>query len=229
MTYIIIENAPPGKRGSTQSQVVNDENFAVNNGLGDSQNRLQPYVVLNPEDIIVPAPRASSGPTILQPIIVNTPVSNEEEMEEKFAAKVFTSVYDDISGITDITSMKLMTNDAQGPNTKVDSDFAAWNSDTNTITINKENEFIELQINLTVYTDTLGGSFEVELIDKESSESLGKQESTVNIQNQDFALSYKFISNENNKKQGIKIYITPELGMKISLTDIQFIFQRASI
>ena len=85
-------------------------------------------------------------------------------------------------------------------------------------------EIIEVQIRFTASTDTLGGAFELELESALNSFVIDKQEFNINIQDQDYTAVYKVLTTTDDAAAGIQIYITPELGMTLNLTDIEFIF-----
>lgn len=226
MVYTIIENPPPGKRNSesiTTVQSFNDDEktlsqLSVGTSVGElleSRSRTQPYVVISNQPIILPA-RDRSNPTIIQPIIINNNLSA--------GSAVISARYENSGSINSITSRTLFTNNGLGSRTQDNNTPNIWTLTTNTIDVQSANEIIEVQIRFTASTDTLGGAFELELESILNSFVIDKQEFNINIQDQDYTAVYKVLTTTNDAAAGIRIYITPELGMTLNLTDIEFIF-----
>lgn len=81
-------------------------------------------------------------------------------------------------------------------------------------------KFLEVILSFTLTTDTLGGSFEIEAYDGTAIEVI---EEDITIQQQDYSTRFRIITNQDSITNGIKFFITPELGMTLNITNFSLL------
>ncbi len=217
MTSRVIENPPPGKTGETYITVIEDDTSPFNILTINNPSRL---VDLGPYYTVVGTTTNTvvenvSAPT---PIVVNAPVND--------ISSTLSSDYESTTTITNINSNTQLTNDGLGSSTFEDIIPPIWNTTNNTIIVYNEKEIIEVQLRLTATTDTLGGAFELSLVTNATSNVIDKQEFNINIQQQDYTVTFKFVTTLDDVISGVSIFVQPELGMVLNLTQVEFLFFR---
>ena len=220
MVYRITENSPPGKTGISSFQEIDDTN-------AEDQ-----FVILPPGDRprLVEFPFyqiVNDGATGLRelpnaptPVVIETTVVN--------SSATLSARYEDTAGITGITTRTLLTNNGFGLSTFTDISPVIWDTGNNKINVYNDKEIIELQIRLRASTDTLGGAFEVELETVSTATVIDTQEYNINIQEQDYTVTFKIVTSTADTTNGISIYVKPELGMTLDLVNIEFVFIRTT-
>lgn len=220
MTYRITENPPPGKSGVSSSQSFDDTNAEDQFVILPPGDR--PRLVEFPFYTIVNdgATGRRELPTAPSPIVIETTVVN--------SSATLSARYVDTVGLTGINARTLLTNDGLGASTFSDMPLPIWDTSANKINVYNDKEIIELQIRLRASTDTLGGAFELELETISTLTVIDTQEYNINIQEQDYTITYKIVTSTDDATNGINIYVKPELGMSLDLTNIEFVFIRTT-
>lgn len=217
MTSRVIENPPPGKTGETHITVIEDDTNPINILTINDNGRL---VDLGPYYTVVGTTTNTvvDNVSVPTPIVVNAPVND--------ISSTLSSDYESTTTITNITNNTQLTNDGLGGSTFEDIVPPIWDTVNNTIIVYNEKEIIEVQLRLTVTTDTLGGAFELSLVTNSTSNIIDKQEFNINIQEQDYTVTFKFVTSLDDVTSGVSIFVQPELGMTLNLTQVEFLFFR---
>lgn len=201
--YTITENPPPFTNGvSTTTQFNTDSNGPrIIQEVFD--NRLTTIPIFN---IIQKAPIKSPSTTVNNTVI-NQDITIINQGNSKVSAQ-----YNHTNIINDITTRTQLINNG-GLGTYDDNLSPIWA--TNKILSTAVKEFINIIINIKCTTDTLGGAFEIEL---NNGTVLDIIESNINIQDQDFNIEFNVITDLNTVTNGIRLFITPELGMSLNIS-----------
>ena len=219
MTYRITENPPPGKTGESLVKVIDDSSLVA---IPLVPVRSEPRLVHFPYYTIVTdgtTNKINQRPAATPPIIIETTVVN--------SSATLSSLYEDnTAGIANISSRTPVTNNGLGADTFEDILPPIWDKILNQINSYSTKEIIEVQLRFTVSTDTLGGAFEIQLETLSTNNIIDTQEFNTNIQEQDYTVIFKIVTRPDDVTSGIGIYIEPELGMTLSLTNIEFVFIR---
>ena len=199
--YTIVENPPPFTQGQSTTSSINVQ---INNR----------QVYNNPYRLIQLAPIKSEN-TVLNNTVINQEITVINEGSQKTSAE-----YKNLSAMSNITTRRQLINDGLGIGSYDDNNPAIWSVIINQITCSMNKKFIEAILSFTATTDTLGGAFEIEAYD---GTALRKVEETISIEEQDFSIRFRLITNQNSITNGIKFFITPELGMKITITNFSLV------
>lgn len=199
--YTIVENPPPFTQGQSTTSSINVQ---INNR----------QIYNNPYRLIQLAPIKSEN-TVLNNTIINQEITVINEGSQKTSAE-----YKNLSAMSNITTRRQLINDGLGIGSYDDNNPTIWSVIVNQITCSMNKKFIEAILSFTATTDTLGGAFEIEAYD---GTPLRKVEETISIEEQDFSIRFRLITNQNSITNGIKFFITPELGMKITITNFSLV------
>lgn len=199
--YTIVENPPPFTQGQSTTSSINVQ---INNR----------QIYNNPYRLIQLAPIKSEN-TVFNNTVINQEITVINEGSQKTSAE-----YKNLSAMSNITTRRQLINDGLGVGSYDDNNPTIWSVIINQITCSMNKKFIEAILSFTATTDTLGGAFEIEAYD---GTPLRKVEETISIEEQDFSIRFRLITNQNSITNGIKFFITPELGMKITITDFSLV------
>lgn len=199
--YTIVENPPPFTQGQSTTSSINVQ---INNR----------QIYNNPYRLIQLAPIKSEN-TVLNNTVINQEITVINEGSQKTSAE-----YKNLSAMSNITTRRQLINDGLGIGSYDDNNPTIWSVIINQITCSMNKKFIEAILSFTATTDTLGGAFEIEAYD---GTPLRKIEETISIEEQDFSIRFRLITNQNSITNGIKFFITPELGMKITITNFSLV------
>lgn len=199
--YTIVENPPPFTQGQSTTSSINVQ---INNR----------QVYNNPYRLIQLAPIKSEN-TVLNNTVINQEITVINEGSQKTSAE-----YKNLSAMSNITTRRQLINDGLGVGSYDDNNPTIWSVIINQITCSMNKKFIEAILSFTATTDTLGGAFEIEAYD---GTPLRKIEETISIEEQDFSIRFRLITNQNSITNGIKFFITPELGMKLTITNFSLV------
>lgn len=210
--YTVVENPPPFTQGATTvSSIVvklnNNQNY-----IRRASSRLTDTPIYN---IIQAEAPIKTSETIVNNTIVNQEITIINEGSTKIAAQ-----YNNLSIMNNINNRTQFINDGLGINTYDDNNIPIWSTLINQINCSMPKKFLEVILSYTLTTDTLGGSFEVEAYDGTALEII---EEDITIQEQDYSTRFRIITNNNSITNGIKFFITPELGMTLNLTNFSLL------
>lgn len=212
MKYTVVENPPPFTQGATTvSSIV----VKLNNNqsyVKRANSRLIDTPIYNVTQITAPI---KTKETIINNTIVNQEITIINEGSTKIAAQ-----YNNLSAMTSINSRRQFINDGLGTNTYDDNTIPIWSTLINQINCSMPKKFLEVILSYTLTTDTLGGSFEIEAYDGTAIEVI---EEDITIQEQDFSTRFRIITNQDSITNGIKFFITPELGMTLNITNFSLL------
>lgn len=212
MKYTVVENPPPFTQGATTvSSIV----VKLNNNqsyVKRANSRLTDTPIYNVTQITAPI---KTKETIINNTIVNQEISIINEGSTKVAAQ-----YNNLSAMTNINNRRQFINDGLGTNTYDDNTTPIWSTLINQINCSMPKKFLEVILSYTLTTDTLGGSFEIEAYDGTAIEVI---EEDITIQQQDYSTRFRIITNQDSITNGIKFFITPELGMTLNITNFSLL------
>lgn len=210
--YKVVENPPPGKRGiSTITEMNTDTKNILSIGERFNSNRNVDIPLYNVVQRVAPLPPR----TIVNNTIINQEITINNSGTAKVAAEYFHSL-----PINNITTRTQIINNGAGLGTYDDNTLPIWNVNTSTLSVDAPKKFFEIILSFTLTTDTLGGAFEIEAYNGTSIEII---EEDITIQQQDFTTRFRIISDNNSITNGIRFFITPELGMKINITNFSIL------
>lgn len=212
MKYTVVENPPPFTQGATTvSSIV----VKLNNNqsyVKRANSRLTDTPIYNVTQITAPI---KTKETIINNTIVNQEITIINEGSTKVAAQ-----YNNLSAMTNINNRRQFINDGLGTNTYDDNTTPIWSTLINQINCSMPKKFLEVILSYTLTTDTLGGSFEIEAYDGTAIEVI---EEDITIQQQDYSTRFRIITNQDSITNGIKFFITPELGMTLNITNFSLL------
>ncbi len=212
MKYTVVENPPPFTQGATTvSSIV----VKLNNNqsyIKRANSRLIDTPIYNVTQITAPI---KTKETIINNTIVNQEITIINEGTTKIAAQ-----YNNLSAMTNINNRRQFINDGLGTNTYDDNTIPIWSTLINQINCSMPKKFLEVILSYTLTTDTLGGSFEIEAYNGTAIEVI---EEDITIQEQDFSTRFRIITNQDSITNGIKFFITPELGMTLNITNFSLL------
>lgn len=209
--YTVVENPAPFTQGESTTSSIN---IALNNQqsyVKKISNRLIDVPVYN---VIQKAPIKSPN-TVVNTTVLNQDITIINEGSTKVSAQ-----YNNISLINNITTRRQLINDGLGPNSYDDNLIPIWSTLVNQINCSMSKKFLEVILSYTLTTDTLGGAFEVEAFSGSVIEII---EEDITIQEQDFSTRFRIITNQDSITNGIKFFITPELGMILNITNFSLL------
>lgn len=212
MKYTVVENPPPFTQGATTvSSIV----VKLNNNqsyVKRANSRLTDTPIYNVTQIAAPI---KTKETIINNTIVNQEITIINEGSTKVAAQ-----YSNLSAMTNINNRRQFINDGLGTNTYDDNTTPIWSTLINQINCSMPKKFLEVILSFTLTTDTLGGSFEIEAYDGTAIEVI---EEDITIQQQDYSTRFRIITNQDSITNGIRFFITPELGMTLNITNFSLL------
>lgn len=212
MKYTVVENPPPFTQGATTvSSIV----VKLNNNqsyVKRANSRLTDTPIYNVTQIAAPI---KTKETIINNTVVNQEITIINEGSTKVAAQ-----YNNLSAMTNINNRRQLINDGLGTNTYDDNTTPIWSTLINQINCSMPKKFLEVILSYTLTTDTLGGSFEIEAYDGTAIEVI---EEDITIQQQDYSTRFRIITNQDSITNGIKFFITPELGMTLNITNFSLL------
>jgi len=218
MAYTVNEGQPPlrndGQDSRNITHIADDEradlvfpesNIIFRNRLVDMQR----YTIRNREP--VPEPPNTVNTTVINNIIQVTSGTS-------FKAKY---VHAGTQG--SITMRTKLMNNGSGVGGYDDNPTPVWNTTTSELVATSIDQVIELQLRFQSQTDTLGGAFEIELDKGGADPIIDIQEYDQTNQFQDYTIIFKVVSDADFVANNACIYIKPELGMTISISNLSFL------
>lgn len=209
--YTVVENPPPFTQGqSTTSSIITTLNNNQSRFL-NSSNRLidTPYYNVIQRALV-------KAPTT----IVNTTVLNQD-IDIFNSGSIRTSAeYKNLSVMNSIQTRTQFINDGLDTRTYDDNNPPIWSTLINQLNSNILKEYIDIVLKFRVQTDTLGGTFEIEVFDGTVCYQTSR---TINIEEQAFNVNFKLITNQNSITNGIKFFITPEMGMTLNVNNFSLL------
>lgn len=159
-------------------------------------------------------------PVVQPPNTVNTTVINNIVQG---GGPAFKATYVHAGTQSGITSRTKLINNGNGVGTYDENSSPAWNVVTNELVSQAVGEIIELQLRFQSQTDTLGGAFEIELDKGGANPIIDIQEYDQTNQFQDYTIIFKVVSDSDFVNNNACIYIKPELGMTLSISNLSFL------
>jgi hypothetical protein len=213
--YRVTENPPPFKQGNPSSTVMNTD---ANVGLIPqviTTNRLTDFPIYK---VIQSVPIKPPTTIINTTTIVNNTTIINPNGGINISAEYFNTLL-----LNNISTRTLLINNGGGTNTYDDSTSPIWDTALMKLKPSILKEVFDVSLKFTVSTDTLGGAFEVEAF---SNIKIDIIEEEINIQQQDYTIRFKLVADQRAIDNGIYFFITPELGMTISITDYSLLVVR---
>lgn len=212
MKYTVVENPPPFTQGATTVSSIVVKLNNKQSYVKRANSRLTDTPIYNVIQITAPI---KTKETIINNTIVNQEITIINEGSTKVAAQ-----YNNLSAMTNINNRRQFINDGLGTNTYDDNTTPIWSTLINQINCSMPKKFLEVILSFTLTTDTLGGSFEIEAYDGTAIEVI---EEDITIQQQDYSTRFRIITNQDSITNGIKFFITPELGMTLNITNFSLL------
>lgn len=216
MVYTINEGPPPFRDGKRNQTRIDDTTGGVDIIIGLNNvvesNRLldvKPYTIITRE------------PTPTPPNTVNTTIVNN--VIQVSGGQSFKAEYVHAGTQSAITSRTKLINNGNGVGTYDENPSPVWNIVTNELVSQAPGEIIEIQLRFQAQTDTLGGAFEIELDKGGANPIIDIQEHDQTNQFQDYTIIFKVVSDSDFANNNACIYIKPELGMTLSISNLSFL------
>ena len=102
-----------------------------------------------------------------------------------------------------------------------DTGYLAWND--NKIRARGIGQTLEVQLQFRATTDTLGGLFNIEINKGGSDPILDTQDHTINTVTQDFTITSNIVVDDDFLNNGAEIFITPEVGMNLTINNLEIL------
>ena len=211
MKYTVVENPAPYTQGESTTSSINIELSNQQSYIRRTSNRLVDVPIYN---VIQRAPIKSTN-TVVNTTILNQDITIINEGSTKVSAQ-----YNNLSLMNNIISRTQFINDGLGLNSYDDNTIPIWSTLINQINCSMPKKFLEVILSYTLTTDTLGGAFEIEAFNGSIIEII---EEDITIQEQDFSTRFRIITNQDSITNGIKFFITPELGMTLNITNFSLL------
>lgn len=211
MKYTVVENPAPYTQGESTTSSINIELSNQQSYIRRTSNRLVDVPIYN---VIQRAPIKSTN-TVVNTTILNQDITIINEGSTKVSAQ-----YNNLSLMNNIISRTQFINDGLGLNSYDDNTIPIWSTLINQINCSMPKKFLEVILSYTLTTDTLGGAFEIEAFNGSTIEII---EEDITIQEQDFSTRFRIITNQDSITNGIKFFITPELGMTLNITNFSLL------
>lgn len=211
MKYTVVENPAPYTQGESTTSSINIELSNQQSYIRRTSNRLLDVPIYN---VIQRAPIKSTN-TVVNTTILNQDITIINEGSTKVSAQ-----YNNLSLMNNIVSRTQFINDGLGLNSYDDNTIPIWSTLINQINCSMPKKFLEVILSYTLTTDTLGGAFEIEASNGSIIEII---EEDITIQEQDFSTRFRIITNQDSITNGIKFFITPELGMTLNITNFSLL------
>jgi len=200
--YTVVENPPPYTQGESSTSFIFQDTSSqqiVRQIFSNKLVDLPTYTVI--PKVFIKAPYT----------VVNTVVVNTTNVDTKIIAE-----YKNLSALDNITNTTQLINDGLGQGTYDNNSPPIWSTLINKLNCQQVGELLDITLKFKCTTDTLGGVFEIEAIPT----SLKiKEDQSISREEQNFNINFKIITTEECISNGIRLYITPEIGMKINLTN----------
>lgn len=211
MKYTVVENPAPYTQGESTTSSINIELSNQQSYIRRTSNRLLDVPLYN---VIQRAPIKSTN-TVVNTTILNQDITIINEGSTKVSAQ-----YNNLSLMNSINSRTQFINDGLGLNSYDDNPIPIWSTLLNQINCSMPKKFLEVILSYTLTTDTLGGAFEIEAFNGSIIEII---EEDITIQEQDFSTRFRIITNQDSITNGIKFFITPELGMTLNIANFSLL------
>lgn len=215
MSYTVNEGPAPFKNGDRNITFISDQDSAdliLSESETTIRNRLidvQKYTIQNRQPVTQP------------PNVVNTTIVNN--IVQVSGGTSFKATYVHAGTQNNIANRTKLINNGNGVGTFDENSTPIWNKVTNEIISTTVGEIIELQIRFRTQTDTLGGAFEIELNKGGASPIADIQEYDQTNQFQDYTIIFKVLSDSDFVSNNACIYIRPELGMTLTISNLSFL------
>lgn len=211
MKYTVVENPAPFTQGESTTSSIN---IALNNQQSYVKRISNQLIDIPIYNVIQKAPIKSTN-TVVNTTVLNQDITIINEGSTKIGAQ-----YNNLSLMNNIISRTQFINDGLGLNSYDDNTIPIWSTLINQINCSMPKKFLEVILSYTLTTDTLGGAFEIEAFNGSSIEII---EEDITIQEQDFSTRFRIITNQDSITNGIKFFITPELGMTLNITNFSLL------
>jgi len=212
MTYTVNEGPAPFKDGERSTTVIENTDsvdLIINNSL---TNRL----VNVPRYVIIPRKNTVRPPNTVNTTVINQVVSGS-------SGSSFKAQYTHAGTQANIVMRTKLSNNGNGVGSYDDNPSPVWNVVKNELVSVAAGELIEIQIRFQSQTDTLGGAFEIELDKGGDSPIIDIQEYDQTNQFQDYTITFKVVSDSDFVANNACIFIKPELGMTLSISNLSFL------
>lgn len=163
----------------------------------DPQNSV---VIANPPQLLTP-----TSPTPTSPTVVN-----------QGAARYLGTV-----NTNNIISRTQLNIDGNLSGSYDDTGYVSW--DGSKIKGRELKQLIEVQLQFSITTDTLGGQFNIEFNQGGIDPILVSQDLTINAISQDYTINANLVVDNDFLTDGARIFLTPELGMKIDISNLELL------
>lgn len=214
MTYTVNEGPAPFKDGKRNSTFISDKD--TSDLIFSEQNALLRNRLLDVRTYTV-RPRQ---PVVQPPNTVNTTVINNIVQG---GGQAFKAMYVHAGTISSIVGRTKLINNGNGVGSYDENASPAWNTIINELVSQATGEIIELQLRFRSQTDTLGGAFEIELDKGGANPIIDIQEHDQTNQHQDYTIMFKVVSDSDFVANNACIYIKPELGMTMDISNLSFL------
>lgn len=202
--YTITENPPPFKKGpSTTTSFITPNINEFNN---NKTIEFPSYNIITINN--------TPKPTILNSTTINQEITVVNQGIGRVSAQ-----YTHSNSINNIINRRQLLNNG-ALNTYDDNVIPIWNTLTSKLLPQNIKEFLTVTLSIKCTTDTLGGSFEIELNDGTSLDII---ENNITIQNQDFNIEFNIVATSSAVTNGLSFFITPELGMAINISEFSLL------
>lgn len=203
--YTVTENPPPFTEGlSTTTSITVDLDKPPQIKEQIFSNRLINF----PTYTIIQRVPTKSSSTIVNSTVINQDITIINQGNNNRT----TAEYYHSSAMSLNSRTQIINNGGLG--TYDDNTSPIWSTTTNRIICTTLKDIINITVNVKCTTDTLGGSFEIEI---NNGTILDIIENNINIQNQDFNIEFNVVVDQNSIMNGVAIFITPELGMTLNI------------
>lgn len=209
--YTVTENPPPFTQGESDTTTFDSS----------ARPAIEFDVVMDNRLVSTPAYRIIQSPPIKQKTTtVRTTVINNTTIVNKGDSMKLSAEYENTLLLENISGRTLLSNDGGGPKTYDDTGSPIWDSANMKIVCMNLKEVLDVQLRFSMTSDTLGGAFEIEAYNGSKVDII---EEEINIQEQDFTIRFRIIIDQNSIDNGIQFYITPELGMTVSVNEFSLV------
>lgn len=213
--YTVTENPAPFKKGETTTTTMDtNANISFVSQAVTTNNRLTNFPVYS---VIQVTPAKPITTIINTTTINNTTIINTGE-----GIKISAEYYNTLP-LVNISSRTLLSNNGGGGNTYDDNPTPIWNTALMRLQPTVLKEVFDISLKFTLTTDTLGGTFEVEAFNNTKIDII---EEEINIQQQDYIIRFNLVIDQRSIDNGVSFFITPELGMSISVTNYSLLIVR---
>jgi len=220
MTYTINEGPAPLRNNSDNNRIIT---FIPNNKTVDIVSAESETLITNRLVDMRKYTIQPRQPQANLPNTVNTTIVNNIVQVSGSGGTLIKAKYIHVGTQGPFTMKTKLINNGNGIGTFDENDIPIWNTTTNELVNSVVGEVIEIQIRFQTETDTLGGSFEIEIDKRGSNPILDIQEYTQTNQFQDYTIIFKVICDADFVSNNACINIKPELGMNLSISNLSFL------